>query len=119
MSQAAKPAICIAKNPVHHDRIKHVEIDRHFIKEKIEGGIVKMVYIHISSQIPDISQRPFQVPRIKFDNMTTELNWSQITEQRLKHIIITHYNISSLSLLFFNLQITINEHRQPKLQRKP
>ncbi|RVW26631.1 Retrovirus-related Pol polyprotein from transposon RE1 [Vitis vinifera] len=27
-------AISIAKNPVHHDKTKHVEIDRHFITEK-------------------------------------------------------------------------------------
>ncbi|KAE8667277.1 putative P-loop containing nucleoside triphosphate hydrolases superfamily protein [Hibiscus syriacus] len=29
-----KYAISVAKNPVHHDRTKHVEIDRHFIAEK-------------------------------------------------------------------------------------
>lgn len=28
-------AISIAKNPVHPDRTKHVEIDRNFISEKL------------------------------------------------------------------------------------
>lgn len=32
-------AINIAKNLVHHDKTKHVEIDRRFIEEKIEGII--------------------------------------------------------------------------------
>ena len=31
-----KSAINIAHNPVQHDRTKHVEIDRHFIKEKLD-----------------------------------------------------------------------------------
>jgi len=30
-----KSAIGIAHNPVQHDTTKHVEVDRHFIKEKI------------------------------------------------------------------------------------
>ena len=33
-------AISIAKNLVHHDRTNHVEINCHFIKEKIEGGVI-------------------------------------------------------------------------------
>jgi hypothetical protein len=33
-----KAAISIAHNIVQHDRTKHVEIDRHFIKEKLREG---------------------------------------------------------------------------------
>ncbi|TYK01171.1 Copia protein [Cucumis melo var. makuwa] len=32
-----KAAISIANNPIQHDRTKHVEIDRHFIKERLDN----------------------------------------------------------------------------------
>ncbi|KAI0519393.1 hypothetical protein KFK09_006839 [Dendrobium nobile] len=35
-----KSAISIAHNPVQHDRTKHIEVDRHFIKEKLDSGLV-------------------------------------------------------------------------------
>ncbi|WMV36910.1 hypothetical protein MTR67_030295 [Solanum verrucosum] len=35
-----KSAIQIAQNPVQHDRTKHVEVDRHFIKEKLDQKII-------------------------------------------------------------------------------
>ena len=35
-----KSAISIAHNLVQHDRTKHVEIDRHFIKEKLDNGLI-------------------------------------------------------------------------------
>ena len=42
-----KVAINISHNPVHHDRTKHVEIDKHFIKEKIEDGTICMTYVYL------------------------------------------------------------------------
>ena len=49
-----KAAIDIANNPGQHDRTKHVEIDRHFIKEKLDRGIICMPYVSSSSQIADM-----------------------------------------------------------------
>ena len=40
-----KAAISVSHNLVHHDRIKHVEIDKHFIKEKVDEGALNIQYI--------------------------------------------------------------------------
>ena len=43
-----KSVISIAHNPVQYDQTKHVEIDRHFIKEKLESGlIVRPIFLQI------------------------------------------------------------------------
>ena len=42
-----KSAISIAHNPVQHDRTKHIEIDRHFIKEKLDSGLICTPYVPI------------------------------------------------------------------------
>lgn len=47
-------ARAIAHNPVQHDITKHVEIDRVFIKEKIDGRIIEILHIRTKSQIVDI-----------------------------------------------------------------
>ena len=49
-----KAAISVAHNPVLHDRTKHVEVDKHFIKEKIDNGLVCMTYIPTEEQVVDV-----------------------------------------------------------------
>ncbi|RVW49292.1 Retrovirus-related Pol polyprotein from transposon RE2 [Vitis vinifera] len=49
-----KAACDIAHNPVQHDRIKHVEVDRFFIKEKLDDKIVELPKIRSEDQLADI-----------------------------------------------------------------
>jgi hypothetical protein len=49
-----KAAISIAHNPVQHDRTKHVEVDRHFIKEKLTDGIISVPFVKSEDQLVDI-----------------------------------------------------------------
>jgi hypothetical protein len=49
-----KSAISIAHNPIHHNWTKHIEIDRHFIKEKLESGLICTPYVSTHGQLVDV-----------------------------------------------------------------
>ena len=49
-----KVAISIANNLVQHERTKHVEINRHFIKERPDNGSICIPDILSNQQIADI-----------------------------------------------------------------
>ncbi|GKD43201.1 BNR/Asp-box repeat family protein, partial [Tanacetum coccineum] len=48
-----KASIQIAQNPVQHGT-KHVEVDRHFIKEKLDQKIIQCPYVKSKEQLVDV-----------------------------------------------------------------
>ena len=46
--------IRISKNPVFHDRSKHIEIIYHFIRDYVQRGVVELQYISTNEQVADI-----------------------------------------------------------------
>lgn len=49
-----KAAINIAHDLVQHDRTKHVEVDKYFIKDHIKKGNICIPYIQTKNQLADV-----------------------------------------------------------------
>ena len=49
-----KSAIELAKNPVYHERSKHIDARFHFIREHVKNGEVKIIHIVSHDQVADI-----------------------------------------------------------------
>lgn len=73
-----KTTISIVYNPIHHYRTKHVEIDRHFIKEEIEEELI-CITIPMKQQTADMWTEGF--PRQNFEDLTYKLGILDIFSQ--------------------------------------
>lgn len=64
-------AIHIAKNPVHQERTKHIEIDVHFTRDKVLEGLLQIFYLPTTSQIADKFTKI--LPSAQFNELLSKL----------------------------------------------
>jgi hypothetical protein len=68
-------AIELCKNPVHHERSKHIDTRFHFIREKVgEGKVVE--HIGANGQLADILTKALS--RVKFLEMRLKLGVMEV-----------------------------------------
>jgi hypothetical protein len=56
---------------VFHDKLKHIEIRYHFIRDMVQRGALKLQYISMDEQVVDVMTKPLS--RVKFEHFRDKL----------------------------------------------
>lgn len=57
--------VCLTKNPIYHRRIKHIDVQYHYIREVIKNDRVRVLKVGTHENIVDMLTKLIQVEKLK------------------------------------------------------
>ena len=66
-----QPAIAVSKNPEHHSRMKHIDVMYHWLREKVEKGLLKLQFVPTDNMVANVLTK--SLVRMKHEKCRTRL----------------------------------------------
>ncbi|GJR43640.1 hypothetical protein Tco_0865870 [Tanacetum coccineum] len=79
-----KSVIALCCNNVQHLRSKHIDVRYHFMKEKVENGVVELYFFWTEYQLADIFARA--LARERFEFLINRLGMKIMSQETLKSL---------------------------------
>lgn len=71
--------IQLSKNPVHHDRSKHIDMRHHFLRDRTADNSIVLSHVPSPDNLADLLTKP--LPSEKFNDLRQRLGVSRRIEQ--------------------------------------
>jgi hypothetical protein len=78
----SKYALALAKNPVFHQRSKHIRVRHHFIRGCLDEGNIKVSYVNTKDLLADLLTKP--LGRIKFLELCSRIGMVQLSHKTMQ-----------------------------------
>jgi transposase InsO family protein len=69
--------IAMAKNPVNHDRTKHIDIKYHFVRELLESGVISLTYLQTEDMLADVMTKG--LARVQHERLCQEVGLHRLS----------------------------------------